>query len=376
VAFRFVLANPMAMVPFEFGSMNILVEPHFGLYGFMAATIASLVMSHLLLAVHRRAEAEDGERSRSHSIDRLGELTDSQHELYETPKEALRAHTFLVGRHAVRCTVAGQASVCVLLLGGMIFLWVGAYMNSFHFEFEGAAGLALTLTGQSVDAHYSLFHLASVVSSGVQSGFGIYFMQASFIIFAAGTPIAQILALFVLWCVPLTMKYHHSIFVASEVLGAWAALEVFIVSIVASLLELPQFAAFIIGDKCDQINNVLAGDLPHLFPSQDQAICFNVVSKLDPGCLVLFGSALIATIVGQIVTRSAETALDERSMPGYGDAASRPMSPEGDVEENAGEEGAAQSPVWYIRCLESMGLCQTQLQTGTYRRESTGVPRI
>ena len=44
---------------------------------------------------------------------------------------------------------------------------------------------------------------------------------------------------------------------ACEVLYAWSALDVFVVSLIVSVLQIRQFAAFIIGDKCDAINPLL-----------------------------------------------------------------------------------------------------------------------
>ena len=44
--------------------------------------------------------------------------------------------------------------------------------------------------------------------------------------------------------------------VLTEVCNAWSALDVFCVSIAAALLEIQQFAAFIVGDACDGINEV------------------------------------------------------------------------------------------------------------------------
>ena len=43
----------------------------------------------------------------------------------------------------------------------------------------------------------------------------------------------------------------------AEILYAWSALDVFVLSLIISILQIRQFAAFIIGDKCDAINPLL-----------------------------------------------------------------------------------------------------------------------
>ena len=51
---------------------------------------------------------------------------------------------------------------------------------------------------------------------------------------------------------------NNRTFVLAEVLNAWSALEVFVISIIAALLEISQFASFIVGDDCDPINKVIS----------------------------------------------------------------------------------------------------------------------
>ena len=44
------------------------------------------------------------------------------------------------------------------------------------------------------------------------------------------------------------------VFVIMEVSSAWNSLDVFIVSVIAALVEIRQFASFIVGDKCNFLN--------------------------------------------------------------------------------------------------------------------------
>lgn len=47
--------------------------------------------------------------------------------------------------------------------------------------------------------------------------------------------------------------------VALEVLNAWSSVEVYLVSLVAGMLQINQFVDFMIDGKCDKINTVLDG---------------------------------------------------------------------------------------------------------------------
>jgi len=92
-------------------------------------------------------------------------------------------------------------------------------------------------------------------------------------------PFAVLLTMLVLWVVPLTLAWQRSLFVLAEVLNAWSALDVFCIAIAAALLEIQQFAAFIVGDSCDGINVILAEYLDGPLEGDDK--CFDVVAQLD-----------------------------------------------------------------------------------------------
>merc|ERR1711871_1605199 len=135
--------------------------------------------------------------------------------------------------------------------------------------------------------------------------------------------------------------------------------EVFIISIVASLLELSQFAAFIIGDKCDAINELFQDYMPDLFNRpNDHAICFDVISQLDSGCILLFGSAVIATLVGQLVTRTAEQALDERGRPNYVELRAEVKA---EVSAAVLEQESQVECGWLLRCARGCGLVRLRV---------------
>ena len=117
----------------------------------------------------------------------------------------------------------------------------------------------------------------------------------------------------------MSLPSQQRFFVLTEILNAWSALEVFVVSVIVALLELPTFAQFIIGDMCD-IPNDLITTLDHSTPPAGHANdliwrmltnighgedkCFDVKAVLEPGCWILFAAFMIAIIVIQLVTRS------------------------------------------------------------------------
>lgn len=117
----------------------------------------------------------------------------------------------------------------------------------------------------------------------------------------------------ILWICPLMIKTQYKLFRVTEILNAWSALEVFILSILVGITEIPAVATFIIGNKCDQINKLIN------YLAQKQIIdpkgsnkCFNVKNTLYNGCWILFTASVVYILLGTIVLRYIQKSLDLR----------------------------------------------------------------
>lgn len=100
------------------------------------------------------------------------------------------------------------------------------------------------------------------------------------------------------------------LFVLAEVANAWSASEVFVVSVATAIMQISQFAAFIIGDKCDAINVILAQYLDSQLDGDD--VCFDVVATLGSECGYLFTGAVLSCLVSWMLLKFGHHAIDER----------------------------------------------------------------
>jgi len=96
----------------------------------------------------------------------------------------------------------------------------------------------------------------------------------------------------------------------AEIMNAWSGLDIFVVAILAALLEIQQFAAFIVGTSCDGINKYLEEYLNTALHGDD--LCFDVVTSLYPAFAVLFCAAFFLFITSIPALRFCETALQDR----------------------------------------------------------------
>lgn len=200
----------------------------------------------------------------------------------------------------------------------------GSVVYSYKFEFQGLAAYAVELSdgGSSVDTSYSLISTGEMISESAEDpdDLGIRWIQMAFFAYGFAMPLLHMLSLLLLWVMPFTLKAQRKIFVLTEVTNAWSGLEVFVVSIIAALLEIETFAQFLVAPYCEDKTgpngNNINDIIKQFFKAHDideEGVCFDVIATLDQGCWILFAAAFIFIVVGQAVMRSAHCAIEDRT---------------------------------------------------------------
>jgi hypothetical protein len=122
-----------------------------------------------------------------------------------------------------------------------------------------------------------------------------------FMCFVLIIPLLQVITLAYAWFVPMTIRVQRNWLHINEVVGAWAGLEVFVCAIIAALLEIRQFAKFMVASKCAPLDPLIT---KFGFDS-----CFDVETSLENGCWILFTAAALSIALGQIMIRQSEAVL-------------------------------------------------------------------
>lgn len=266
-------------------SLDVYVVPKFGFYGFLLATMISLGLGHVLVAFHR------------------GAATRSAHARSPT-FESVLGFTFCLsdGSNGKLSSCFG-ISVTLSVLATMGLIAFGSTRESFIFEIGGVAGYLL---GARSTSSYSLLSIGAAIPPSVPGGLAVYFLQVSYYFYTVVTPFAALLALLVLVLVPTIPRYQARILVFAEVANAWSAIEVFVVSIVAAVFQVSQFARFIVGDRCDFVGKVLErNDFP-------DPVCFSVKCTVSHSALFLIIGALMYTVTVWILLRIARSFVSAR----------------------------------------------------------------
>lgn len=276
-------------------TFGVQVDAMFGFYTFLIATFMSLVCGHVTTACHRYAH-------------KLGEFAVEDDVLEKTRLCYKLEHNNLADVHGP--TVAISVSLLLVLCG--------TFLQSFNFNFLGLAGYAL---GPEQHRPFSVFSLGMKIpeASGDPDGFWILMLQGVFFLFAIIVVVVYHIILIVLWTAPMSTRMQKQFFLTAQVLNAWSGLDVFCVTILAGVLEIRQFADFIVGNKCDSLDQMLAkSPLADEMPGGVMT-CFDVDSTLRAGFIVLAVAVVISTITGQIMlAKCSDRLCDARRADGAG----------------------------------------------------------
>merc|ERR1711865_503512 len=99
-------------------------------------------------------------------------------------------------------------------------------------------------------------------------------------------------------------------------MNAWSGLDVFVVSILACVLEISQFADFIISDTGLQALNPYLPFVFAFFPNWNEQLqesgganVFTLSTQLKPGFWLLAVAAILSTVIGQMTLNKCSRSL-------------------------------------------------------------------
>jgi hypothetical protein len=93
-----------------------------------------------------------------------------------------------------------------------------------------------------------------------------------------------------------------------EVAGAWAAPDVFVVSIAACVLQIEQFSSNVLGSKCENVDRALAEGLSKWFDGMEE--CYRLKTELLGRAWPLLSAAILWWVASWV----AKTGLEQEQV--------------------------------------------------------------
>jgi len=324
--------------------VNARVEttPDLGVWLYILSTIFSLCLTHLEVHLHRGALRARHLAACSSSLTPTPRLQSDRREQQSAPADSaetgricnvndfggragtgvvlLRRATFrklacFRGRALPSTVQHAVPLILALCFAGILYASFCAYVFTLHIE-----GLTGALLGKD-DDHVSLsvWSMASQIVGITTLGVPVlmWMLQIFFITTTLITPLGFLAICAFLWLAPMSRRCFHNTIVIAEVTYAWAMLDVFAVMVVVALLELNQFAQFIMGDELNGINAILQ-EYEEFHPYlPEQNVAFGITPSLESGYWMLAAFVFVANPVGLFVIHAAietEHAIDTAEM--------------------------------------------------------------
>lgn len=276
----YVFALMMAGFRFELdiGSIveiKVAIEAKWGIFSFCIGVVISHTLSHVMMFIHH------------HSQKRML--------AYKFDTKPVTLSSVARIRHR-KLTIPGQTAIGATILVALGFTVASMLLHTFKFTFSGLVGMMLPPQKRVVE--FSLMEAGAYIPSilddiSVGGRIGEYFVVIVYYAFAMVVPILRMISILVLWTVPLTAGQKQTMYTTTSVLGTWSALDVFIVSVIASVMEIGNLTSGIMGETCNSMRDQLGVE------------CLRLDAKLLTGSWVMILAVVFGLIVSRLVLTSA-----------------------------------------------------------------------
>jgi hypothetical protein len=134
--------------------------------------------------------------------------------------------------------------------------------------------------------------------------------------------------LMVLWGVPMTLRTARRLYNLAEIVAAWAAIDVFLVSIIAAVMEIGALSQEVISSAFGPIESVVCELVTSLPPTVINAVLhavglgsldltngcalFRVDAVLQRGCWLIVAAIFLVEIASHIIMELCEASISER----------------------------------------------------------------
>jgi len=287
------LVQPVAFPPF---------------FAFVLATVVSLVLGHIAAHYHHKIEELDQKLASGKLESVIGPIG-RRVPLYSYASASgpliVNTGTQVGFEKPWRQSPGSVWAVVAALIVTIILMLTAASLDSFKIWAGGvAAGFIADPDG--LMHHYSFFTFAADIAKGDNKATP-KLLQAVFMCFVFIIPLVSLLALLLLWVLPLSASEQKIGLLACKVLNCWDSLDVFILALIVARFEVGKFAEFLVYDDnvavaCGWVRDNMKTD------------CFAVGCEVTWGFIVLFLAGALNVVVQRATIAECQAAFDQAAI--------------------------------------------------------------
>ena len=209
--------------------IDIVVEEKFGYISLIVGTFILLILSHILIHLHRSLD--------SHPDENKGEKAESCKAII----------SFAKIKYLSRVQFKVIFSIIFVLALGLIA--AGAIPFCFAYFYGGLAGYLLDVFQIPINRELGVMIIEFVLPEAYEFEKDALITQIVYFTTVYIIPLTFLFFAGLLWFVPMPRKAQKVLYSIAEILSAWSCTEVFIIALTASLSGIENFTQFVINDK-------------------------------------------------------------------------------------------------------------------------------
>ena len=300
--------------PQDFVTLNFIGTPNEGTILLSIAACSSLIVNHIIIYYNDKNE---------YQIMRSIKAYDNVEDPVIGPPAKLKIKicdyvfsTYTPKGHRDSFSKQSKYMLTIFCIFALVLNIVALFFPLITLKYEGVAGIILqTLDSKLGERTFTLFSMGiflseAVKENSVSSSITIFFFQFVYFISIAVAPATRMAGLVFLWLWPLNYSEAKTTIMACRVMGYWAAVDVFYVSIVAVTLEITPITAYmmsyITGGVCRSARPFLESQL------DEAGRCLIVTGEIPLAGIFVIFAWLMQFIAGVVMLRACRVALRDR----------------------------------------------------------------
>ena len=306
------------ILPADVVAIDLNAKPETGIVMLTFVAFYSLVVNHVVIYYHEKAEHFDRVETRQEKkLSPVDWEKDSNSRFKVSLFDWKLSEIAPNGLASAKIKPKAQQFLKFFPAVTGLFLLIGQWVPLMHIKYKGAIGSALAFVDDPIltDRIFSLIQFGTFLSeaahNNISSQLSILFFQILYFLSVVIAPICVVTFYTVLYYVPMTLKEQKVLRFWALIATFWASTEVFLVSLVMGSVEFHTISAYML----DYVTNGSCGaaePLLGILLGGENAACADMAGTMQATSLFTFVGTFLVSMYGLIMLRICSVKIRDR----------------------------------------------------------------